>query len=125
MFQSSFNSENNILYNKWIGKVKLDEVKQYFTLLNTHETLPRNLLVLQLFLDVEVDFKEGDLAEIATLLKNTIPKYESIRTAFLFNQPMPSAFGMMYKNITETFPHYSVEIFSTQEAAKKWLLNNN
>jgi hypothetical protein len=123
MFQNNFNSNENILYTKWIRTISLEDVIKYLDLLESNAYLPRELLTLELFVDVELEFEVADLNTIAEKTQKTLPKFKTIHSALVFNQAMPSAYGVLYKNLTEAFSFYKVEVFSSQDVAKKWLLN--
>lgn len=123
MFQNHYNTEDNILYTKWIGKISLEDILQYVQLIDSKEDLPRDLRTLELFIDVELMFDDSELGKIADSVVVTIGKYKTFYSALVFNQPIPSAYGLLYQNLTETFSNYKTEVFTTQEAAKKWLLS--
>ena len=123
MFQSSFHSENNILITKWYGKTSKENVLSFFEFLDKHDELPRHLLTLEVMENVSLDFEIGELADVASEMKRILGKYKTIRTALVSDQPLPVAYSMMYKSMTETFPHYKFEVFDVEYLAKNWLLD--
>lgn len=83
-------------------------------------TLPRRLRILEDATDTVVSFSIRDFETLAEKLKEVTKKYEVVRHAVIHNSPKNTAFTLHFKN---NFLHkgYNLEVFSTMEAATKWL----
>jgi len=120
MLKSHYNSEDHILYIEHIGTTSieelLDESKNYF-LNNNHQNTFR---VLEF---ANATMPKGSVKELATLkssIHEIIPKQKFIRHAVVTSNPMIVAIIMLLiKEFGKS--NYMLNVFSTEQAAKKWI----
>ena len=121
MYSSAFQPETNILISRWTGDIAKQDILDFLDFLNAHEELPRRLRTLEMMENVNVSFEVEDLMTVAARVKEVLGKYKSVRSAVVSTQPLPVAYGMMYKGMTDSFPNYKVEIFDAVHVAMNWL----
>ena len=121
MYNSAFQPETNILISRWSGNVRKEDVFDYIDFLHDHDELPRHLLTLEMMENISVAFEIEDLMSVAAKMKRVLGKFKTVRSAVVSNLPLPVAYGMMYKGMTDNFPNYKVEIFDAVHLAMKWL----
>lgn len=119
--KSFFDTEQHILFTQWSGKILAEDFIEYIDMLGARSELPRQLSTIERMPDVEFAFEVDKIKEVAEAISRTLKKYDFIRSALVFNQPAPVAYAMLYKEMTDTYPNYQVEIFTTEQAAWEWL----
>ena len=121
MVNSTFQSESRILHSLWQGKITKKDIISFMDFLVEHDELPRHLYTMEQMEMVIPDFAVEELADLAAKMQTVLRKYKTIRSAVVSTQPLPVAYGMMYKGMTESFPNYKVEIFDSVPQALSWL----
>ena len=121
MYSSTFIPESNVLKSQWQGKITKDDIMRYLDFLTRRDELPQHLYTLEMMEDAEPEFEIQDLADVASKMKEVLGKFKTIRSAVVSVKPIPVAYGMMYKAMTETYPNYKVEIFDAEHLAMHWL----
>jgi len=85
-------------------------------------TLPRDLRIFEDATNVEVTFDISVVDLLQEKMQEIAQKYNSIRHAVIHNSPKNTAFAMLIGQ-NKIVDKYQVEIFYTEQAAYKWLIN--
>jgi len=121
MYSSAFLSETDVLKSNWKGKITKEDIVGFLDFLMRHDELPQHLYTLEMMEDIVPEFEIQDLVDVASKMKEVLAKFKTIRSAVVTVKPIPVAYGMMYKAMTETYPNYKVEIFDAEHLAMHWL----
>lgn len=124
MIKNTFNKEENILYSIRSGKVTLDEFLQTVEEIGTNKEYPRRLLTITDASNSDLEISVDDLPLILDQLKKYLTNYKSFHDAVIHNDlPNDVAVGMFFEQVSKVIPNYQFKLFTTQEAAKRWLLS--
>lgn len=120
----SYILDQNILVISFIGKINNDDIFNYLHEFSSIADLPSNLLLLYDLLNAELEVAPSDIKKISTIADSSTKKYQSVKTAFLVNDPKLTAYSTLFTNLAN--PNKTQrKIFSTKEAALKWLKQSN
>ncbi len=122
MITRIFNSEKGILESKFEGEISINEVTEYILSLSEDKTLPK---VLKIFTDASnATFDENvvpnDLKKLVEANYKSLSVRDSIYDAFIVSKPIEMALGQLYMEFSKS-ENYYFNLFSTKEAAVKWL----
>ncbi|MCK5169762.1 MAG: hypothetical protein KAQ75_07780 [Bacteroidales bacterium] len=117
-----FNSVTGILEAKFEDKVSIKDIIEYVLLLREDKSLPKKLKILT---DAtKGKFPKGvvpkDMIKLVEVNKESLAQRDFIYDAFIVSGTFEMALGMLYKSISKT-KNYRFNVFSTKEAALKWL----
>lgn len=121
MIEFNFNKSEQILYVECSEKIEIEDMFQYVKKLGNDDTLPRKLLILEDARKSDVQFTEEQLPELITKLEVILPKYKTINHAVIHSDPLNTAYAIILNNKVEK-NNYRLKVFSTVQAAKKWLI---
>lgn len=96
-------------------------IKEYYNYLERDESLPRNLRSLCITKATKYPVGTKDVNELVETLALACKKYNSIKEAFLVEDPYMTVITTLFSEKAD-FPNYMSKIFSTEAAAIKWLL---
>jgi hypothetical protein len=121
MINAYLEEREEILYVHIDGETSIDELTGTARAILSNPELPRNLRVMEL---ANAEIERIHLPEIKELIQGymdvILSKFASIRHAVVTNNPTVVAYVTLAKrNLSSGF--FSMEVFSTEEAAKKWL----
>ena len=122
MITKKFNSETGILESKFEGEITIKQVTDYILSLSEDKSLPKKL---KIFSDAtKGTFSESitpnDLKEIVEANYKSLAARECIYDAFIINSSIEMALGQLYMEFSKS-DNYYFNLFSTKEAAVKWL----
>ncbi|MCK5028929.1 MAG: STAS/SEC14 domain-containing protein [Bacteroidales bacterium] len=122
MITYKFNKEEGILETTFSGDVSIKDISEYILTLSKDKTLPGKLKILT---DVtKGKFSEGVIPKDMTILveanKKSLAQRDFTYDAFVVSGSFEMALGMLYQKLNK-IKNYKVGIFSTKEAALKWL----
>ena len=117
-----FNNATGILETKFEGKASIKDIIEYILSLSEDESLPKKLKILT---DAtKGKFSKGvtpkDLTKLVEANKKSLAQRDYIYDAFILTGTLEMALGVLYKTISST-KKYRFNVFSTKEAAIKWL----
>lgn len=115
-----YNTDRNILKVELIGRIGLEEMKDYWRSVIKDHSLPRSLYVLEDATNAKFDFDIDDVNQIIIILGEQIQNYKIIKHAMLHSKPLETAYGMMQVFSNDYF-QYTPKVFSTSHRALEWL----
>ncbi|MFO7830044.1 MAG: hypothetical protein R6V23_15575 [Bacteroidales bacterium] len=121
MITYQFNEELQILEVTYLGAIKFNDLIEFGNNVYKDETLPRKLKILTDATNARYNIKHSDLKILINSLKEHVSVYESVKAAFIQDQPKETAFSLIVE-MNAKIPNYYHAVFSTREAAFSWLL---
>jgi hypothetical protein len=122
MVTYEFNHQTRILEAKFVGEVYLNEIIDYIIYTKENTSYPRLLKIITDANNANFNFSVDDLETIITENEKSLEKYDYIIDAIITEDPQVTAISMLYQEL-EKNEKYKFNIFSTKEAALKWLDN--
>lgn len=107
----------------WVKTSQLINLENMFSssdFLMNEENLPEVLRILEDATDSVVTFGVRDFEEIAERINKVSEKFRVVKHAVIHNSPKNTAFTLHFMN-NYINNKYKLEVFSTLEAATKWL----
>lgn len=112
--------DNNIYKVIYSGIVSFEEIIKFLNDFSLNKNLPKKLSLLHDLRDAKLKIAPNEIKKISQAAEESTQTYTSVKTALLVNDPKITAYSTLFSN-------HSVEkrterkIFSTIEAALKWL----
>jgi hypothetical protein len=130
LFTSPGVSKTNITFDNGLGILILEFENQlepqlvidYYNQLFNNTSYPRKLAVLCHVTSKSYSIKPGNLPEIIRSHSLACTKYEQLKEAFLAEDPYSTALTTLFSKKANC-KNYRSAVFSTREAALKWLLH--
>lgn len=123
MVSSEYDHQNGILLSRLEGIVTLKEVVDYIVATKENISYPRSLKILTDATGANMVFSPQDLVVIEEENSKSIERYDSITDAIVLESPRETALAILYQRLAEN-EKYKFQVFSTREAAIKWLVEN-
>ncbi len=120
MIEYEFNEELKILEVAFIGAIDLKELIRYGEMIRNDSSLPRDLRILTNATTAIYHLSADDVTEMMVVLKDQIKPYRFVKTAVLQEKPVETAISMLV-DTREPIHNYEHKVFSTRQAALKWL----
>jgi hypothetical protein len=73
------------------------------------------------FTNAYVALSIEDISEIAFFILTHAPKVQHVNNAILVNEPLVTAYSILYEEIMKEMPQYKCKIFSTFDEATKFI----
>jgi hypothetical protein len=124
MINLSFNPSQNRLEVHYSDVIILDEIIDYIETVKNDLSLPRKLKILTFARGSSMDFGHEDLPKIVQAVEKSLKNYELMLDAFVVDKSKETAFSLLFSNLSER-KDYRFNVFSTTEAAEKWLKQFN
>jgi len=115
-----FDNTEQILIVESNKRINIDDVLEFVEKIKNNDTLPRRLSILEDVRNVDISFNIEDISKIIYKIKEAIPKYEIVFNAVVLNKPIIAACVILVGQELG-YEKCRCEVFSTEEAAKKWL----
>jgi len=122
MITSHFNRDTGIVETVFTGIVTFEDVVEYIHRLGNGDKYPGRLLILTDSIKGRFELTSEEDQKIGEAVRKYASQFEQIKDAPIINDPRTTAYSVLYRNATSNIPNYQFEIFSTREAAIKWLL---
>ncbi len=122
MITYKFNKEKGIVETAITGNTTIKELIEYILTLREDQSLPKKIKILS-------DAREGyfssdtdpdDLKKIVEVNYKSLSERVVVYDAFVISSPVETAMGQLYQEFSKA-DNYYFNIFSTKEAALKWL----
>ena len=122
MVQYNFNTENNILYIDYSGKIIKKDIIELYENLLSEKNFPNHLLIFQNEMNAEFLDSENLIPIAVDSFKELCLKHDSIKVAVWQTEPVKTAYSFVFKK-TVNLKNFFVEIFYTKNVALDWLNN--
>lgn len=122
MIQYEYNSEMGIVEAVYTGDIHVSDLIAYGDKIYADQSLPRKLLVLTDVTKANYVYSTKEFEELMENLKRHLTAYKFIKVAFIQSKPKETAYSMLVTKMNPS-PNYVRGVFSTREAALKWLLS--
>ena len=120
MIEYSLN-DSGVFCVKFSGTVTMKDIEDYLLEFELIEDPPKDLISLYDLREAKMNLDSKDIMRISELTKKATASYKTVRTAFLVNKPLLTAYSLIFSNDSPSGKTVR-EVFSTEEAAIKWLL---
>jgi len=120
MVKFEFNQDLQILEVYYIGVINLNDIIEYGEMIRQSKTLPRNLKILTDATAAIYHLSSMDITELLKILKAQIEPYHTVKTAVIQEKPIETAISMLVDS-GDPILNYDHKVFSTRQAALKWL----
>ena len=115
--------EEQIYIVAFTEKVDFKEVSEFIKEFYSIKSLPNELYVLYDLRTADFKFTFNEIRLISKIAENSTKRYKKIKTAILVQNPKLTAYTMLF-SIQSVGRKTQRKIFSTKDAAIKWLLVN-
>jgi hypothetical protein len=122
MVSAKFNHRTAILESKFEGELTVKELMECSITIKENASYPRFLKELIDSKDAVVNFSSNELSLLAEEHHKIVEKYDYIVTAIILDTPKETAFAMLFQNLIKNNKS-KFQLFSTREAATRWLNN--
>ena len=122
MVRVSYNKELDVLYEQFIGRFTIDDLVEHHLSLGTNNNLPRKLNVLMDYRKAKFVLNIDDLGKLVQVISQNLRKYDYVKAAILHSEPYEQAISMIFESMVNDLTNFYMQIFTTKEAAIKWLL---
>jgi len=116
-----FDTDLEILVVEPEESLEAGYIKEYYNYLGSDKTLPRELKSLCITKASKYPVETKDVEDLVHALTDACKKYTSIKEAFLVEDPYMTVITTLFSEKAD-LPNYRSMVFSTEEAAIKWLL---
>jgi hypothetical protein len=122
MITSEFNFKIGILEVVYSGNIILPDLIEFGDKIFSDQSLPRQLLILTDVTNATYHLSNEDFETVLKNIKKHLSAFEYIKGAFIQAKPRETAYSML---LSEKNPvkNYMRGVFSTRDAAEKWLLS--
>jgi len=115
--------EKDLFVINFVGDTNLDDIINYLNEFKEINYLTNDIKLLYDFSDANLDLKAADVKIIADLADKVTHKYTSVKTAFVVEKPLITAYSYMFSSMNET-SQKERKVFSTIIAAEDWLMSS-
>jgi len=112
----------DIYHEYFVGSFTIDDLINHYLSVGINNQLPRKFNVIVDYTQAEFVFDIDELDRLGEAVEQNIKNYKYVKAAILHSKPYEQAVSMMFEDIVKDIPNFYTEIFTTKEAATKWLL---
>lgn len=121
MFDTNYIQEENILYMKRKGEIKIQDLfTQVQTTVSNYKDI-KCLYILDDARDSNPQFSSRDYPDLSKKISDGLVHFLEVRHAILVDTPMNTTLGILFESIANKIQSYSFKAFFTEEDAKEWL----
>ena len=121
MINYAFDDNTKTLRIRVEGKVSVEEIASAYNQIASETPFTESLKVLTDCRGAHFDFKLNQIKEIYNAAKLVLDSYSSIKDAIVIDKPYETAIATLFKEPIQ-LENYNFNIFTTDEAAMRWLL---
>jgi len=122
MIDVKYDKNLDIYHEHFVGSFTIDDMVSYYDSAGKNKQLLRKRYVIVDYTQAEFIFSIEDLNKLADIVKKNIGNYKYVKAAVLHSKPYEQAISMIFEDLIKNIPNFYTQIFSTKEAATKWLL---
>ncbi|MCW9014317.1 MAG: hypothetical protein OQL06_11085 [Gammaproteobacteria bacterium] len=115
----NYNSDENVIYTKAEGVVKLNDVLSYFSSVAALN-LQKSYRVLADYSDVILKLSSEDIHTMSIQRNIDSSKVESVKIAVYCSEDLTFGLGRIYEALID-YNKYNVMIFRSEKKAREWL----
>ena len=119
----SFAEDIGLLHIRYLGDLAIDDISTSFKEAKQDYPLPDDLLVISNFLEAKTNIRYTELHKLIRPTLDVIRSHKSIYDAIITDDPKGMAFTTLFKSLIKK-TNVNYKIFSTIEAAQKWLMSS-
>lgn len=120
MVEKNLDLAKGILYVTSVGDIHLSSMLRGVEFIENAKELPKRIKILENATSARVVFDHSEIQLIIDRLKDVLVRFDSYRHAVVLTDPTNTAFTMLASMMIH-HPNYSLEVFSTRQAAEGWL----
>lgn len=102
-------------------EVNYEVIETGIRLMKLNKTLPRDLKLLEDARGITTAISVDDIDAILSQMYEAAKRFKSIRHAVIHDKPENTAIALLFED-RSVHPQYQFKVFSTEKAAKKWLM---
>jgi hypothetical protein len=121
MIRYSFNEELGIVESILLDEINLSEIAEHINNIGKDPSLPTNLKILTDARKAVLNFDPKSISILIETIQNAKIKHESIKEAILHDDPDVAGYSFLYQKMLTPLVKHTFKIYSTEEAALKWL----
>jgi len=121
MIKLEFKPNEGILHSFYEGDITREDLIKYIDSTRINKDYPRKLKILTDSTNANMLLSKDDLKLVVDSNLSSLEQYDFIYDAIITVNPKETAFSMWFKKMSAT-NKYKFEVFSTVEAARKWLI---
>jgi hypothetical protein len=118
----SFDEEARVLNLRTEGIMKVDDIISHYVHITKDQSLPKKLKVLIDSRDTKMDLRFEDIALTNDAVIKALEKFSSLKEAIIVDKPYETAVATMYERFYLKMESYHFRVFSTEHAARNWLM---
>lgn len=122
MVNISYDKNLDIFYEQFIGSLTIEDLVAHHISFGKRKDLPKKYKLLIDYTQAKFKFEIDELDKLVAVLKQFILNFDYVKMAILHSKPLEQAINMIFNDMVKNTPNFYTEIFSTKEAAIKWLL---
>ena len=120
MIKVEYKPQSGYLQSTYEGDIKKEDLIEYIDSTRLNKSYPRKLKILTDSTKANMILSKSDLKEVIKANMKSLMEYDFIMDAIITLNPKETAFSLLYREMSST-KKYKFEVFTTKEAAEKWL----
>lgn len=122
MILEDFDEEAGILFVKYEGNLKAEEIIEFIGGLQLNDSYPRDLKIFINSANTIFNFETSDIQLIADANNLFLEKYNTAKVVIIHDTPHELAYSMLFERLAIN-KKYMFKVFSTEDEALWWLTN--
>jgi len=120
----SFNEDTQVLDLRTERVLKVDDIISHYVHISSDNSLPRKMRVLIDSRGTKMDLRIEDIALTNEAVKKALTKYTFLKEAIIVDKPYETVIATMFERFYAKMDSYAFRVFSTENAARSWLMMN-
>jgi hypothetical protein len=120
----SFNEETQVLDLITVGVMKVEDIISHYVHISKDDSLPRKMRVLIDSRGTKMELRIEDIALTNEAVKKALAKYTYLKEAIIVDKPYETVIATMFERFYSKMDSYAFRVFSTENAARSWLMMN-
>jgi hypothetical protein len=120
----SYDEDADILILSTDGVMKVQDIISHYEHITSDDALPRKLSVLIDSRGTQMDLKIADIEFTHEAVKKALNTYSFLKEAIIVDKPYETVIATMFERFYSKMESYLFRVFSTEEAARTWLMMN-
>jgi hypothetical protein len=120
----SFNEEAGFLELKTEGVMKVKDIISHYVHITMDDSLQGKMKVLIDSRGTRMDLRVEDIALTKEAVEKAMRKFSFLREAIIVDKPYETVIATMFERFYSKMDNYQLRVFSTENAARNWLMMN-